>query len=116
MAKKGKRVVGDEMRMSDALWERIEPFLPLEVTGPKGGRPWMSPRSKPSWETAQCPNRNSLRGCVWTKAMTILSSRSWWRATDTQRTYAVEARSVRRNGPFRDTAPAVGWWSAVIVG
>ena len=44
MAKKGKRVVGDEMRMSDALWERIEPLLPLEVTGPKGGRPWRSPR------------------------------------------------------------------------
>ena len=41
--RKEGRVVGDEMRMSDALWERIEPLLPLEVTGPKGGRPWRSP-------------------------------------------------------------------------
>ena len=27
------------MSMSDALWERIEPLLPLEEMGSKGGRP-----------------------------------------------------------------------------
>ena len=27
MVKTGKRVAGDDMRMSDALWERVEPLL-----------------------------------------------------------------------------------------
>ena len=44
MTKSGNRVAGDDMRMSDALWERIEPLLPLDEMGPKGGRPWKSAR------------------------------------------------------------------------
>ena len=37
-------VVGDEWRISDEIWERIEPLLPKERPHPKGGRPWRPAR------------------------------------------------------------------------
>lgn len=36
--------VGDDWRIPDALWERIERLLPAEETGPKGGKPWKPAR------------------------------------------------------------------------
>ena len=39
MTKSEKRAAGDDMRMSDAIWERTESLLPLEEMGSKGGRP-----------------------------------------------------------------------------
>ena len=36
--------VNEAYRISDALWERIEPLLPPELPKPKGGRPRMDNR------------------------------------------------------------------------
>ncbi len=36
--------VGDNWRIPEALWQRVEPLLPAEVPKPKGGRPRVSAR------------------------------------------------------------------------
>ncbi len=36
--------VGEQWRVPEELWERIEPLLPKERPHPKGGRPWMPAR------------------------------------------------------------------------
>lgn len=36
--------VDEAWRISDELWERIEPLLPVERAHPKGGRPWQPAR------------------------------------------------------------------------
>jgi hypothetical protein len=37
-------VVADEWRLSEELWERLEPLLPRLRTHPQGGRPWTENR------------------------------------------------------------------------
>ncbi len=44
MAKVDIPGVGDDWRIPDALWERIEPLLPIEGPPAKGGRPWIPAR------------------------------------------------------------------------
>jgi len=39
-----KLEIDDGWRISDELWERIEPLLPAKKPHPKGGRPWTSDR------------------------------------------------------------------------
>lgn len=38
--------------ISDALWERIRPWLPVRARNPKGGRPWID-------------DRECLEGALW---------------------------------------------------
>ncbi len=52
--------VGDDWRIPDALWERIEPILPAETAGPKGGRPW-----KPARECMDGIFYVLRTGCQW---------------------------------------------------
>jgi len=39
-----KRDVNESYRISDSLWEQIEPLLPPELPKPRGGRPRMDNR------------------------------------------------------------------------
>ncbi len=52
--------VGADWRIPDALWERIEPILPAETAGPKGGRPW-----KPARECMDGIFYVLRTGCQW---------------------------------------------------
>src|SRR5215210_9116712 len=53
-------VVGDEWRISDEVWERIEPLLPEERPHPKGGRPW-----KPARQMLDAIFYVLRTGCQW---------------------------------------------------
>ena len=54
MARMTRRLVSDE------LWARVEPYLPVRAPHPKGGRPWV-------------PDRECLEGVLW-----VLRSGARW--------------------------------------
>lgn len=56
-----KRAIADDnWRISDALWERIAPYIPSERPKPKGGRPRMPDRQ--AMDAILCVART---GCQW---------------------------------------------------
>jgi putative transposase len=52
--------VDSEWRISDEVWERIEPLLPVERPHPKGGRPW-----KPARQILDAIFYVLRTGCQW---------------------------------------------------